>query len=93
MIRASTLTALGLALAVGGAATAQQTSGGATASGGTAAEVGAPASDETGIKGVYATKSMMGISTGPTVSAEADAAEASEASADATGEDGQSVSN
>jgi hypothetical protein len=97
MIRIWTLTALGIAVACAGAAQAQQTSGatgasGATASGGGTAEMGAPASAETGVKGVYSTKRTMGISTGQ--SAPADAERKDEASAEAKAdENSQPASN
>lgn len=95
-MRASTMTALvaasALAAASAGAAMAQQADGGSTP----ADRPGAPASEGTGLKGVYSTKSVMGISTG-TPDAEADApADASgkdDASAQAGEADGQEASN
>ncbi len=62
MKRATTAISLALAAALGGAALAQQ----ATEVDRAGTDVGAPASGETGVKGVYSLKSTMGISTGST---------------------------
>ena len=80
MIRGSIIAVLGLTIAFGGAALAQQASGEATESE-TSADVAAPASDETGVKGVYSLKSMMGISTGQSATKDAEASEESKPSA------------
>ncbi len=71
-MRTTTAIVLASAVAIGGAAVAQQDQ--STRSDRSNKAVGAPASAKTGVKGVYSLKSTMGISTGSQPSGEAEAA-------------------
>ena len=103
MIRVFMATAVACVLATGGAAIAQQATGAAGATGASGqsdgqsddqaqAHVGAPASAETGIKGVYSLKSMMGLSRGGSSAATAEDS-AGDKTGDAGRQDEQPASN
>lgn len=95
MVRTVTLSAVALAMTLGGTAIADQANGKRAASGDAAAgaAAAAPAQEApTEVKGVYSTKSVMGISTGQPASAEADASDVEQTAAGAD-EDGTRASD